>query len=164
MRFNFKSLVLYGALGVNSLGFAHEGKNHVGRRSEETKVSDSDALAESKRVYQQTIEPIFKKSCMDCHGQASSLPWYHSVPLVKAIIDDDMREAKKHIDMSKSFPFDGHGSLADDLLAIEKSVKNGTMPPFRFRVMHPGSKLSDQDLKSVLDWTSGALQSGQVVK
>ena len=38
-----------------------------------------------------------------------------SVFFIKGLLDSDVKEAKKHLDMSDDFPFDGHGSADEDL-------------------------------------------------
>ena len=69
-----------------------------------------------------------------------------------------MKEAKVHLDFSNDFPFEGHGSPKEDLEAIAKSIKKGTMPPFRYTVMHWGSELSTDEKEAILKWADGSLQ------
>lgn len=54
--------------------------------------------------------------------------------------------------MSNDFPFEGHGSPLEDLDAIEKTVNDGTMPPWNYRLMHPSSTLTDSEKSTVLRW------------
>ena len=71
---------------------------------------------------------------------------------------EDVTEAKKHLDLSQDFPFKGHGSSDEDLKAIAEAVDNGSMPPFRYRILHPDSKLSEADKKKVVGWVDESLK------
>lgn len=134
--------------------FAHKGESH--KQMEAPTVSHSDITADQLKAinddYTKNVKPIFQNSCFDCHSQTPRLPWYYKVPLVQGMIERDMKEAKEHLDMSNGFPFVGHGSPLDDLRSIRDSVKENGMPPFRYRIMHQGSALSESEVKAVIDW------------
>lgn len=151
------SLFLFG-LATNSS--AHEGHNHKPKKPVEAQAADAEKLTYAKinEAYIQNVKPIFQRSCFDCHSQSPRIPWYHSVPLVHGLIESDMKEAKVHLDFSNDFPFEGHGSPKEDLEAIGKSVEKGTMPPFRYKVMHWGSGLSADEKKIILKWTGQSIQ------
>ena len=50
--------------------------------------------------YVKNVKPIFVKSCFDCHSSQTRYPWYHSLPLIKSLLDNDIAEGKKHLNMS----------------------------------------------------------------
>lgn len=146
---------------------AHEGNNHkTSKKRVEARVAESEKVTYDKinETYIRDVKPIFQRSCFDCHSQSPRIPWYHSVPLVHGLIESDMREAKIHLDFSNDFPFQGHGSPKEDLEAIGKSVDEGTMPPFRYKVIHWGSGLSADEKKVILKWTGQSIQLLDEVK
>lgn len=119
---------------------------------------DQAALGTIGERFRQNILPIFEKSCANCHGVPKTpLPWYSSLPAVGHLIEDDMLEAKKHLDFRKGFPFEGHGDPEGDLKAIYKSIDESTMPPLRYKVMHWGSSLSEEEKFVVLTWVRESL-------
>jgi cytochrome c peroxidase len=71
---------------------------------------------------------------------------------VKGLIGKDIAEAKKHLEMSSDFPFRGHGTPELDLAAIENAVSEEEMPPFRYRVMHPGSGINEKEREAIFLW------------
>ncbi len=156
MRYNFRifssyfPLILLAAL-IPIFALAHSEKVHGEHRSKKEK-QNNEAIKLASNLYIQNVQPIFKKSCFDCHGTASEMPWYYKVPGIKGMIDADMKEAKMHLNMSKGFPFEGHGSVSEDLSAIEKSVSEETMPPRNYQIMHPSSKLSKEEKQIVIKW------------
>lgn len=111
-------------------------------------------LAEIVESYQSTVEPIFRKSCLDCHGQAQHLPWYFSIPGPKQLIEHDIKEAKENIDMTKGFPFKGKASVKELTTSIQDVIEDNSMPPFRYRLLHWNSKMTDAEKKIILKWIS----------
>ncbi|MFH1017752.1 MAG: heme-binding domain-containing protein [Pseudomonadota bacterium] len=121
------------------------------------------ALGLSNQRYVSSVKPIFQEACLDCHSDQTRFPWYYELPWVKGLIDKDISEAKKHIDMTGDFPFRGHGSPEEDLKAIEKVVREKEMPPFRYRVMHPASGINQVQREAVFRWIRDTQQELQKV-
>lgn len=141
-----------------AVALAH--KNHA-HHHEETKVETTpdaekelaDRLAKINESYKRDVKPIFQRSCFACHSQSLNLPWYNALPLVHGLLESDMKEAKEHLDFSKDYPYQGHGSPKEDLEAIADSVRDKSMPPFRYRIMHWNSGLTDRERQAILKWT-----------
>lgn len=131
--------------------FAH--KNHnAAHPIQVSSKAQNDQLSQINEIYRRDVKPILQKKCFDCHSQATKYPWYYKVPGVKQLIDSDIEEAKKHLDFSNDFPFGGHGVLVEDLVAIGSVVKENSMPPFRYWILHSGSGLSEEDRGIILEW------------
>ena len=120
---------------------------------------EKEKLRQINLDYVSTVKPIFDKSCFDCHSSATRFPWYSDLPGAKQLIQKDVSEAKTHVDMTNDFPFESHGTPKEDLEAIRDSVRDGSMPPFRYRIMHWGSGLNDEEKARVLDWIEKSLNS-----
>lgn len=103
-------------------------------------------------LYILNVKSIFQRKCFDCHSQNSHLPWYSKLPGVKQLIDKDIKEAKEHLNFSNDFPFYGHGTPMEDLNALETSVKENSMPPIRYKILHWESSLSEKEKAIVLHW------------
>lgn len=114
-------------------------------------------LAFINKKYQSDVKGIFKQKCFDCHGTPDQYPWYYAVPGIKQIMDYDIREAKKHLEMSKGFPFGGHGDPASDLKSLKKSVNKGSMPPLRYWIVQPGTRLNSHDKEVIIRWIDQSL-------
>ncbi len=103
------------------------------------------------------LEPIWKKACFDCHSDKTDYPWYHSLPLVKGLIDGHIREARGELDMSTGFPFQSTREPVDDLRKIKEEVSEGAMPPWNYKLMHWSAGLSDEEKTSVFAWVDSSL-------
>lgn len=125
---------------------SHHKKTHPA--TPETKSS----LEEINERYLKDIKPIFERTCFDCHSSQARLPWYQKVPGIKQWIQSDLDEAKEHLDMEPNFPFLSHATPLEDLTAIDEEIQNNDMPPFRYRIMHSQSSLSDVEKEKVRQW------------
>ena len=140
---------------------SHGDKKHDDKDEEkeaaDTTISDS-AQSIQDSVYAvinnnyQTVRHIFKKSCFDCHSDSTKYPWYHSLPFIGGLIDNDINEAKEHLDMSNDFPFGGHAAQIEQLKEIREEIKDGEMPILSYRFMHWGLLIEGKRQDSVFLW------------
>jgi hypothetical protein len=148
-----------GILFLGAYGLAHEMKEQAETKSAQASSAKlKTAVDEIGKDYQARVEPIFKKSCFDCHSNATHYPWYYRLPVVKSMIDGDIKGACKHMDMSNGCPFMGHGTLETDLQDILDVIEDGSMPPIEYRVFHWGSGLSKNEKETVKDWAQKGLE------
>lgn len=108
--------------------------------------------------YINNVKPVFQKKCFDCHGSISNYPWYYKVPAVKQMIDSDITEAKKHLDMSKDFPFISHETPLNDLKSLRDIAIEGGMPPLRYILGHWNSSLTKDEKKSIKKWAEESMK------
>ncbi len=102
--------------------------------------------------YVSDIKNIFANKCNDCHGNKTNYPWYYKIPLVKQMIESDIENAKKHLDISAGFPFAGHGEPLDDLKSLQEVFEDESMPPFLYVLAHPESRLTEMEKTKVISW------------
>lgn len=137
-----------------TVAYAHNGVDD--EHGPEQNISSEEVrqvkLEKINEEYKEKVRPIFQNNCFDCHSQKTRYPWYYKLPIAKQIIDKDISDALPHLDLTNDFPFKGHGTPEKDFKAIEESINNGSMPPLRHRIMHRGSGLNEDELKSVMKW------------
>jgi len=138
---------------ISILAFTHDGKNRV------KETVSNVALQKINDQYIKRIKPIFQKKCFDCHGSGNQLPWYSNIPGAKQLIQSDIEESKKHMDMSHDFPFLGHGTPEEDLIALKKMTNEESMPPFRYKLLHWNSSLTENEKKSLHEWIDKGLNT-----
>lgn len=150
---SIQAVVISIILFFGIIGVAHKGHHH----HDDFKTIPKDEII--KRVYEKIdgayqvqVKPIFQKKCMNCHSSKTEFPFYYNWPIARNMIDKDLVEAKEHINLDKGFPFGGHGTPKEDLEAIEASLKEESMPPLRYRIMHWNSTLSKSEKDRVLEW------------
>jgi cytochrome c peroxidase len=89
---------------------------------------------------------------LHCHGAGSALPWYHALPGIRALIDNDITRARRSVDLSHDFPFRGRGTQIDYLEEIEGVLDDGSMPPARYRLLHWGKAFNESEERIVREW------------
>jgi hypothetical protein len=110
------------------------------------------AQSASRSAYAADVEPIFKTKCFDCHSNKTRYPWYYEVPIVRQLINHDIEEAREHMDMSEGFPFQGHGTPAEDLAELKSVIEDNEMPPLLYVLAHRGSSLTEGERRIILNW------------
>lgn len=154
------SVLTFFGLVLSPVVVAHEAHNHDPKKAQEKKeeeISKPAALQEVSNEYKRFVQPIFRTKCFDCHSDQTRYPWYYPLPFARWLINRDIREAHKHMDMTQGFPFKGHGSPQEDLESIAKVVNKGTMPPWRYILMHWDARLTDEEKKVILEWVEESL-------
>ncbi len=121
-------------------------------------ANEVEQLERIDKFYKKEIKPIFQKKCFDCHSNYTQYPWYYKLGVGKDIIDEDIREAKVRMDMSRDFPFTLQGSPRRDLDLIEHVIKQDTMPPGRYKMLNWDKGLTQQEKNQILDWVSQSTQ------
>lgn len=109
-------------------------------------------FVEINEYYQKNVKNIFKKSCYNCHTDKTEYPWYFSLPGIKQVIENDIKEAKSHLFLTETFPFRSHSTPLNDLEEIWNSIEADEMPPFEYRIMHPDSKLNSDEKAIIKKW------------
>jgi hypothetical protein len=98
------------------------------------------------------VSSIIDRSCRDCHSNKTIWPWYSNVAPVSWFVINHVNEGRRMMNLSE------WGKLDRDrqdrkLRQICDEVQDGAMPLSSYTPMHPGSKLSEEDKKTLCDWT-----------
>lgn len=140
------------------LVFGHGKHKHGEEKAPAPAKVEPTVLEEVSASYKKSVAPIFEKKCFDCHSSQTVYPWYYKVPGVGAIMNSHIKEARSHIDMTKGFPFKGHGGPEGDLKEIISVVEKDMMPPWYYTPFHKNSKLTEEEKKEILAWAKDSLK------
>lgn len=115
------------------------------------------AVDESQTIFAKAQVPpdvaaIFDRSCRDCHSNKTVWPWYTKISPVSWWLANHVQEGRKDLNLSE------WGKLPPDrqdrkLRQMCDEVQDGQMPLSSYLPMHPAAKLSEQDKKTLCDWT-----------
>ena len=115
------------------------------------------AVDESQTIFARTqmtpeVAAILDRSCRDCHSNKTVWPWYTNVAPVSWWLSDHVHEGRRNLNFSdwSQLPLDRQDRK---LRQICDEVQDGVMPLSSYTPMHPQARLSDQDKKTLCDWT-----------
>lgn len=99
------------------------------------------------------VAGIFDRSCQDCHSNTTRWPWYTNVAPVSWFIADHVNEGRKEMNLSEwgRNDRDRQRKLLREMCEL---VEDGAMPLGTYTPLHPGSKLSPEDVKAFCGWTN----------
>ncbi len=103
------------------------------------------------------VRAILRRSCYDCHSNATRWPWYSRVAPVSWLVASDVAEGRESMNFSTWDAYSPKEAEAKRR-EIGDEVSQGDMPPWSYRAVHPESRLSEAD-RGVLDgWSRGATE------
>jgi len=97
------------------------------------------------------VSSVLQAKCSHCHTTDAGMPFY-AVPPAKALMQEDVDNGLKHLDMTAELGPKGNILSEPALAKIEYSISQDTMPPMKYVALHWNTALSDNDEKSILDW------------
>jgi hypothetical protein len=99
------------------------------------------------------VQAVLKRACYDCHSNATVWPWYSYVAPVSWYVAHDVNTARGHVNLqnweAQVSPQEG----LEHLGLVCKLIRNGTMPPADYRVMHKGTDVTPEETTAVCAWS-----------
>ncbi len=99
-------------------------------------------------------EQLARGACNDCHSNLTTWPWYSNIAPMSWLVQADVDGGRKVLDFSE-----WDRPQEADAAEIVEAVQGGGMPPFQYKPLHPGGRLSSaerQELVSGLQKTLAA--------
>ena len=103
------------------------------------------------------VAAIFDRSCNDCHSNKSRWPWYSNVAPASWLVIGHVNDARRDMNLSEWGKRD-RDRQSRKLQQICDEVTDGAMPLGSYTPLHPGSKLSAADIKTLCEWANGERQ------
>ena len=101
----------------------------------------------------QTVSPILKRACGDCHSSETVWPWYSHVAPVSWLVTDDVNGGRSHINFQDWEAQENPIEAAEHLSLVCKEVRENGMPPFLYRIAHKEARLSQQERDALCSWS-----------
>ena len=114
-------------------------------------IVEAETLESSVQI-PETVEKILARSCSDCHTNTTSYPWYSNVTPFNFFLAHHIEEGRAKLNFSVWNTFET-GRKRRKLGEICEQVEEGLMPLPSYIWIHRGAKLSEEDVKTLCDWT-----------
>ncbi|MEH6535668.1 MAG: heme-binding domain-containing protein [Psychroserpens sp.] len=104
------------------------------------------------------VHDIFKNTCFDCHSDVTRYPWYNKITPVNYWMADHVKDGKKHFNVSawESYSVKKKDHKLDELIEM---VEAKEMPLPSYTWTHGDAKLSDDQIKAIVDWAKNVRSS-----
>jgi hypothetical protein len=97
------------------------------------------------------VKAILDRSCTDCHTNNTKWPWYSSVAPTSWLTERDVKNGRSSMNLSVwgTYKKTKQAGKLDD---ISEQLTTDKMPLKPYRIMHPGSVLSKEEIELVSRW------------
>lgn len=124
------SLVAVAAVAV-AIQLVPYGRNH-----------SNPAVVQEPAWDSQQTRDLVVAACFDCHSNETEWTWYSNVAPVSWALQRDVDEGREALNFSL-WHLDQEGDEAAE------TVREGSMPPWAYRLTHPEARLSEADLATL---------------
>ncbi|HKE57540.1 MAG TPA: heme-binding domain-containing protein [Pyrinomonadaceae bacterium] len=118
-------------------------------------VVDESLSLQSRLPVDPKVAAILDRSCADCHSNKTRWPWYSNVAPVSWFVIGHVNDARRDLNFSEWGNYDRRRQSAR-LRQMCDLTSSGAMPLSSYTPLHPGSKLTAEDVKAICDWTRQA--------
>ena len=109
------------------------------------------------------IKLTLRRACYDCHSNQTQWPWYSHIAPVSWLIVRDVDLGRREINFSEwgsYYP----ATRRRKLEWMGRALREEKMPPWFYRLMHPGANVTEADRAELERWikdtlTESALQT-----
>ena len=115
-------------------------------------LTDRSLALESNVQLDTRVASILDRSCSDCHSNRTRWPWYSTVAPVSWFVIGHVNDGRRDLNLSEWGNYDKRqqSQRLDQMCDLAKA---GVMPLSSYTPLHPGSKLSPEDVRVLCDWT-----------
>jgi Haem-binding domain len=104
------------------------------------------------------VAAMLRRACYDCHSNETRWPWYSSVAPVSWLIVRDVNLGRKEINFSEWGSYYPR-TRRRKLEWMGRALHEEEMPPWSYRLMHPGARLTEADRAVLLRWIEFTLNT-----
>jgi hypothetical protein len=102
------------------------------------------------------VAATLRRACYDCHSNETRWPWYSHVAPVSWLIVRDVNLGRKEINFSEWGSYYPR-TRRRKLEWMGRALHEEKMPPWSYRLMHPGASLTEADRVALERWIQSAL-------
>ena len=119
-------------------------------RSPVSPVTNGDMAAPAQ------IQALLTRACYDCHSNRTRWPWYSRIAPVSWLVARDVALGRKELNFSEWGTYYPQ-TRRRKLQWMGRALRERSMPPWDYRLMHPGARLTGAE-RALLDrWIESAI-------
>jgi mono/diheme cytochrome c family protein len=106
------------------------------------------------------VASALRRACYDCHSDETRWPWYSRVPLISRLVANEVESGRRQVNFSQWSSY-YPATRRRKLQWIGRAVEQQDMPPLRYRVLHPGTYLSQAERAAIEHWVDSQIFKNQ---
>ncbi|MCF0179403.1 MAG: heme-binding domain-containing protein [Bacteroidales bacterium] len=105
-------------------------------------------------IEEQAMAILSDGGCLACHSQTPQYPWYHSLPVISEMVEDNALEAARYYDIDSTYSQlkSPMGMSLPDLLRLKNVAEERSMPPHSYAMMHWESVITTEKAEILKQW------------
>jgi hypothetical protein len=100
----------------------------------------------------ENVKLILSRSCADCHSNETKFPWYSKIQPSAWFLADHIKDGRRELNLSVWKTYEPRRQRKK-LAEICEQVQEREMPLPSYLWIHWDAKMSDEDIKTLCDWT-----------
>jgi mono/diheme cytochrome c family protein len=141
-RWLIRGAIVFAAVGV-AAQFVPYGRDHANPAVGSEPAWDSAAT-----------RSLALRACFDCHSNLTTWPWYSRIAPASWLVYADVVGGREHLNFSA-----WDRSQEADVEEIVGVVRDGSMPPLQYKLMHAGSRLTKAERSRLVSGLERTLAS-----
>jgi hypothetical protein len=104
------------------------------------------------------IKTLLRGSCYDCHSNETWWPWYTYIAPLSWWIEHDVERGRQELNFSEwgsYYP----ATRIRKLQWMGRALREENMPPWTYRILHPGAALTRRDLVVLEQWIEAEINN-----
>jgi hypothetical protein len=104
------------------------------------------------------IEALLARACYDCHSNRTKWPWYSHVAPVSRLLARDVALGRKELNFSEWRSYYPQ-TRRRKLQWMGRVLRERSMPPWAYRLMHPGARLNGAERAMLDRWIDAGISA-----
>ncbi len=97
------------------------------------------------------IKSLLRGACYDCHSNETRWPWYTYIAPVSWLVEHDVERGRQELNFSEWGSYYAT-TRRRKLQWMYRALSEETMPPWTYRILHPGTGFTQKDLMALEHW------------
>jgi len=106
------------------------------------------------------VKDALERACYDCHSNQTRWPWYSAVAPLSWGIHYEVDEGRRRLNFSSWTDYTSDRGTEDQKLdEVASLIASEAMPPWYYRAMHPGARLTAAERATITRWVADGKSS-----
>ncbi len=102
------------------------------------------------------VRNILSRSCMDCHSNNTTYPWYDKIQPFAWFLNNHIKEGKSEINFDEYASYNLRRQY-HKMEEITEQIKEDKMPLKSYRIMHADARLTPEDKQILIQWAENTM-------